>query len=56
MNPDGLSPLGYAYANEMAWREGNRRRPNGELYMLVACAALAHSVWRQWKEYWQRAR
>jgi transposase-like protein len=44
-----------SYANEMAWREDNRRKPNGTLYLLVAGAALAHSVSRQWKGYWQRA-
>ena len=43
-----------AYANEMAWREDNRRNPNGTLYLLAAGAALAHSVSRQWKGYWQR--
>ena len=43
-----------SYANEMAWCEDNRRVPNGDLYMLVADAALAHSVSRQWKGYWQR--
>ena len=36
-----------AYANEMAWREDNRRKPNGKLYLLAAGAALAHSVSRQ---------
>ena len=44
-----------SYANEMAWREDNRRVPNGDLYMLVAGAALAHSVSRPWKGSWQRA-
>ena len=44
-----------SYANEMAWREDNRRVSNGDLYMLVAGAALAHSVSRQWKGYWQRS-
>ena len=47
-------PYLHSYANEMAWREDNRRKPNGELYMLLARAALAHSVSRQWKGYWQR--
>jgi len=45
----------HAYANEMAWREDHRRKPNGALYQLVAGAALAHSVSREWKGYWQRA-
>ena len=44
-----------AYANEMAWREDNRRTPNGTLYALVAAAALGHPVSRQWKGYWQRS-
>jgi hypothetical protein len=30
------------------------RKPNGTLYQLVAGAALAHSVSREWKGYWQR--
>jgi transposase-like protein len=44
----------HQYANEMAWREDHRRKPNGTLYQLVAGAALAHSVSREWKGYWQR--
>ena len=43
-----------AYANEMSWREDNCRVPNGEQFELVVNAALAHSVSRQWKGYWQR--
>ena len=43
-----------AYASEMAWREDNRRRSNGELYLAMAEAALSHPVSRQWKGYWQR--
>ena len=42
-----------AYANEMAWREDNRRKSNGTLYLLATSAALAHPVSRQWKGYWQ---
>lgn len=44
-----------SYANEMAWREDNRRKPNGTLYLLVAAAALGHPVSREWKGYWQRS-
>ena len=44
-----------AYANEMAWRENNRRVSNGEQYLMAASAALAHPVSRQWKGYWQRS-
>ncbi len=43
-----------AYASEMAWREDNRRRSNGELYLAMAEAALSHPVSRLWKGYWQR--
>jgi transposase-like protein len=43
-----------AYAQEMAWREDNRRVSNGEQYLMAAAAALAHPVSRQWKGYWQR--
>lgn len=41
-------------ANEMSWREDNRRDSNGELYLMATGAALAHPVSRQWKGYWQR--
>ena len=44
-----------AYANEMAWREDNRRVSNGQLYLMATGAALTHPVSRQWKGYWQRA-
>lgn len=44
-----------AYAGEMAWREDNRRMPNGEQAMTVARSAMASRVSRQWKGYWQRA-
>jgi transposase-like protein len=44
-----------AYADEMSWREDNRRRSTGELYLAMADAALKHPVSRQWKGYWQRA-
>jgi transposase-like protein len=43
-----------AYANEMAWRENNRRVSNGEQYLMAADAALRLPVSRQWKGYWQR--
>jgi transposase-like protein len=43
-----------AYANEMAWREDNRRVSNGELYLMAADAALNHPVSKQWCGYWQR--
>jgi transposase-like protein len=44
-----------AYAAEMGWREDHRRVSNGEQYLAVTAAALAHPVSRQWKGYWQRA-
>ncbi len=44
----------HSYANEMAWREDNRRKPNGTQYFLVAAAALGHPLSREWKRYWQR--
>ncbi len=44
-----------AYALEMAWREDNRRQPNGNLHGMMAAAALAHPVSRIWAGYWQRA-
>ena len=48
-------PYLHAYANEMAWREDNRRKPNGMQYLMVVNAALAHSVSREWSGYWQRS-
>ena len=47
-------PYLQSYANEMSWREDNRRKPNGTLYLLAAGAALGHPVSREWKGYWQR--
>jgi hypothetical protein len=44
-----------AYANEMAWREDNRREANGALFSLAIAAAMKHPVSRQWKGYWQRS-
>jgi transposase-like protein len=44
----------HSYAREMAWREDNRREPNGSLYLLAAGAALGHPISREWKGYWQR--
>lgn len=42
------------YADEMAWREDNRRISNGEQYLMVTNATLQHPVSREWKGYWQR--
>lgn len=43
-----------AYANEMAWREDNRRVSNGEQYKMIVEAVTKHPVSRKWKGYWQR--
>ncbi len=43
-----------AYAQEMAWRENNRRVSNGAQFLAIAGAALDHPVSRKWKGYWQR--
>ena len=44
-----------AYAREASWREDNRRVSNGDQAALVATAAMASRVSRDWKGYWQRA-
>lgn len=43
------------YANEAACREDHRRVPNGDQYLLVAGAAMAHAVSLQRKGYWHRS-
>ena len=45
----------HQYAGEMAWREDHRQISNGEQYLAVTSAALAHPVSRNWKGYWQRS-
>lgn len=45
----------HQYANEAAWREDHRREDNGTQFERVVGAALAHSVSREWKGYWQRS-
>lgn len=45
----------YQYANEMAWREDNRRIPNGMQWRWVAGAALSHPISETWARYWQRS-
>lgn len=44
-----------SYANEMAWRENNRRASNGAQYLMTVHAVAHHPVSQQWKGYWQRA-
>ena len=43
-----------AYASEMGWREEKRRVDNGGQAAMVARAAMASPVSRQWAGYWQR--
>jgi transposase-like protein len=43
------------YASEMAWREDQRRMPNGTQYSFIAAAALAHPHSRDFRRYWQRS-
>jgi transposase-like protein len=42
------------YANEMAWRENNRRRSNGDNWRGVTHAALNNPKSALWCGYWQR--
>jgi transposase-like protein len=44
------------YANEMAWRENNRRTSTGAQWNATTAAALAHPVSTRWAGYWNRAR
>lgn len=46
----------YQYANHAAWIEDNRRLDNGALANRALGLALAHSVSRQWKGYWQKSK
>ncbi len=43
------------YASEMAWREDNRRVPNGAQFNAIASMALKHHMSREWRGYWQRS-
>jgi len=43
-----------AYAGEMAWREDNRREPNGTQAAMVTRSAMVSPVSRKWAGYWQR--
>lgn len=45
----------HQYANEMAWREDNRRAANGAQWCLVTGAALHHPKSKVWRGYWQRS-
>lgn len=48
-------PYLVAYAQEVSWREDNRRVSNGSQAMLVGESAMASPVSRKWAGYWQRA-
>jgi ISXO2 transposase-like protein/transposase-like zinc ribbon protein len=48
-------PYLYQYANEMAWREDNRRIANGTQWRRMTGAALRHPKSEVWRGYWQRA-
>jgi len=43
-----------AYAEEMAWRENQRRNSNGSQYIALVSAVSHHPISRKWKGYWQR--
>jgi transposase-like protein len=43
-----------AYADEMAWREDNRRVANGTQWKWITAAALAHPKSAVWAGYWHR--
>jgi hypothetical protein len=45
----------YQYANEAAWREDNRRKPNGTNWNVVIGAALAGPKSPVWTGYWHRS-
>ena len=42
------------YANEMSWREDNRRLSNGEQFLTITAAALHSPRSERWTGYWQR--
>lgn len=41
------------YASEMAWREDNRRKSNGDQFTAVSRLALGLPVSRRWRGYWK---
>jgi hypothetical protein len=38
----------------MDWRKDNRRKSNGELYLIAANAVAKHGASDRWVGYWQR--
>jgi hypothetical protein len=45
----------HQYANEAAWREDNRRKPNGTTWNAIIGAALAGPKSPVWAGYWHRS-
>jgi transposase-like protein len=45
----------HLYASHAAWMEDHRRMDNGALVKSALSLALAHTVSREWKGYWQRS-
>ena len=45
----------YQYAAEAAWKEDNRRLPNGAAFSRTLSLAMGSPVSRTWKGYWERA-
>jgi hypothetical protein len=39
----------------MAWREDNRRIPNGMQWRSITSGALHHPKSEIWRDYWQRS-
>ncbi len=46
----------YEYAAEAAWKEDNRRLPNGDAFRRTVGLAMGSPVSRTWKGYWERAK
>ena len=44
----------YQYAAEAAWKEDNRRLPNGTAFARTISLAMGSPVSRTWKGYWER--
>lgn len=43
-----------AYADEMSWREDNRRKSNGAQFLAITAACLHHPKSEKWRGRWQR--
>lgn len=44
----------YYYGAEAAWKEDNRRHPNGEAFNRTIGLTMASPVSQSWKGYWQQ--